>query len=340
MHVLKTLFPILLLCIVVSNQGFAAFEHRGDDEEWISGIAVSIDSRRTFEEKLSLAGIDVDMRGHAKKPLRIVGVNVLSGGEFEDSVLVVAANAELGGTFGKTLECYAANAKITGTFDGDVTLRAARITLDSTAIIRGDLFYSAASIDGLDRAGIAGTVTRLPLEKSEETWSEWREDFTEMVKTAAIASWILSLAGIVLAGILLHAILPEQINMVVDTIDDSPWAALGSGFVFFVAAPFLTTFALMTLIGVPTGLLAGLLYLAALLTGQIYSALWLGRKLAMKLGGAAPAAFYTPFILGAAAVWFLGIVPFVGWLAGFLALLLGLGGLWLTVWRAIRANRS
>jgi len=340
MHLLKTFFPVLFLCLSAANQGFAAFEHHGDDEEWHTGIAVSIDSLRTLDENFSVAGIDIDMQGHAKQPMHIVGVNVRTGGEFEDSALVVAANVELGGTFRKTLECYAANAEVTGTVEGDVTLRAARITLDSTAVIGGNLFYSAASIDGLDRAAIAGSVTELPLEEPEETWAQWREDFAGAAKTAAIVSWILSLAGIVLAGLLLHAILPEQMNMVVDTIDDSPWAALGSGFVFFAAAPILTAFALMTLVGIPAGLLAGLLYLAALLTGQIYSSLWLGRKLTVKLGRAASGAFYGPFILGAAIVWLLGLVPFIGWLAGFLALLLGLGGLWLTTWRAIRANRS
>ncbi len=340
MRTLTKTVPILFFCLLAASGGFAYQEHHGHHQRWHTGINVSFGAEKALEKALSMAGINVDMHGRAKRPLKILGVNVHAGGEFEDTTVVVAARALLDGTFRSRLECYAAHAELTGTFEGDVVLKAARITLDSTTVIRGNFSFSAASIEGLDRATIEGSVSERPFETPEEKWSELSDDIAEAARVAVMATWILSFAGIALTGMALHALLPEHVNRVVETLDDSPWAAIGSGLVFFAAAPLLTALAIMTLVGITAGLVGGLLYLVALLTGQIYSALWLGRKLTGKLRGTASGSFYGPFLLGLAMIWLLGIIPFIGWLAGFLSLLLGLGALWLTTWRTIRSGRG
>ncbi|NEX14130.1 MAG: hypothetical protein C1941_05495 [Prosthecochloris sp.] len=332
-----TIFLFLLTTTETSQAGY----NSNTETNWQSGINVTVTEDETISEELGIAGIHVEIRGTAEKELKIFAIKAKINGDVYKPVMVVAADAELDGTFGENFTCYAANAELSGTFNGDVTVKAARITLDPATVIMGNFNYSAASIQGLDKASISGTVSETPLDDADQEWNTWREDIGEVAAAAAVAGWILSLAAIIVTGFILRSLFPQQIETAVTTISASPWAAVGIGFVVFVATPPAIAITLATLVGIPLGLIAGMLFLIALFISQIFSGLWLGRKITGRFRNDETApSFFWPFTLGILLIWLVGLIPFIGWLVGFIFTLLGLGALWLTIWHSVQANRA
>ena len=342
MSTLVKTISILFISFFLTNESFASAEHHDkSNANWRTGLNVSVAEDEILPEELSIAGIHVDIQGIAEKELNVIGIKVLTAGDFQKEVIIAAADAELGGIFQEQLTCYAANAELSGTFNSNVVLKAARITLDPNTVINGNLEYSAASIEGLEQATIIGTASEIPLDESEEEWEGWNEKTGEFTAAAAVAAWFISLGAILVTGLVINALFPHHVENVVGTISGSPWAGIGVGFVVLVAAPPAIVICLATLVGIPLGLIAGMLYLTALFISQIFSGLWLGRTITGRFrGGEPPQAFFWPFALGIFLIWLVGLIPFIGWLAGFIFTLLGLGALWLTVYRSIQANRA
>ncbi|MCW8816226.1 MAG: hypothetical protein OQK59_09640 [Chlorobium sp.] len=341
MKTLTSTLLCLLFILFAADDSLAFQDHPDSDANWRTGINLVIPQDEVVQEELDIAGINVEVNGTAENNMNVVAVKALTSGDFRKQVQILATDAKLGGTFAESVTCYAANAELSGTFKGDVTVKAARITLDPATVIMGDFNYSAASIQGLDKASISGTVSETPLDDADQEWNTWREDIGEVAAAAAVAGWILSLAAIIVTGFILRSLFPQQIETAVSTITASPWAAVGIGFVVFVATPPAIAITLATLVGIPLGLIAGMLFLIALFISQIFSGLWLGRKITGKLRGdeAAPS-FFWPFTLGILLIWLVGLIPFIGWLVGFIFTLLGLGALWLTLWHSIQTNRA
>jgi hypothetical protein len=106
------------------------------------------------------------------------------------------------------------------------------------------------------------------------------------------------------------------------------------GFIFLIVTPFALLLTLITVIGIPIAMIAGMLYLVILYFGQVIAGLWIGRMLIARFRGAeAASTFFLPLLLGVLLIWFIRLIPFFGWLGWFMLFLSGVGGIWLTLWR-------
>jgi len=332
---------LLSLIFLFSVNLFASPSFSVGDAHWRSGIDLLIPADEALEGPLDVAGINVEVGATVPEAMSLAAIKAKTGGVFQNAVQVVAADAELGGTFEQKVTCIAAKAELSGTFNGDVTVKAAKIVLDSTAVFKGNFNYSAASLDGLDRAAFEGTVSEVPFDVPDERAEGWGRDLEKGAAIAAVISWLLSLAAIVVTALVIHGLFPNQYEAVTDTITASPWTALGVGFVVLVATPPAIVIALATIIGIPIALIAGMCYLIALYTGQLFSALWLGRTVTVRLQREVPASkFSWSFLAGILIIWLAGLVPFIGGLFGFTFTLIGLGGLWLSAWHGVKAGRG
>jgi hypothetical protein len=105
--------------------------------------------------------------------------------------------------------------------------------------------------------------------------------------------------------------------------------AIGLGLLLFFGLPILAVIALVTIVGIPLGLglLAALLLLYAL--GYSASAWILGRSI---LGG--PTSWFLAFLAGWAILRIIALVPILGGIVWFAAVVVGLGALTLAIWRA------
>ncbi|MGH7336181.1 MAG: hypothetical protein ACREI7_01265, partial [Myxococcota bacterium] len=100
--------------------------------------------------------------------------------------------------------------------------------------------------------------------------------------------------------------------------------ALGLGFVVLVVAPIAMIAAALTIIGIPTAVLALFLYIVALYTSDLVVGAWLGRLVAPPADESL-VAFGRSFAAGLAILTAVSIVPFLGPAVGVVVMLLGLG---------------
>jgi hypothetical protein len=111
--------------------------------------------------------------------------------------------------------------------------------------------------------------------------------------------------------------------------------AIGWGLLVFFGLPILAVGALVTLVGIPLGL--GLLAALGLLYALGYGAsAWvLGRSLLRP-----PSAWVVAFLVGWAILRMVALVPILGGLIWFAAVVFGLGALVVAIWRGRSAARA
>jgi cytoskeletal protein CcmA (bactofilin family) len=245
---------------------------------------------------------------------------------------IAAANFRLAGRVGRYLVVYAESVRIDGEVGGDLHIAARSIEIGPDAKIRGKLLYRSPQQAKIDPAAlIAGGVTR-----EELAWP--RQEVDSM---ARIATWIsiglLALSLLVVGAIMILAF-PDFSAAAALTVRSDAWKSLGLGFALLLCVPVGALLLMITVVGVPLGLLLLFFYPVMLLLGYLTGALFLGDRVAAWIGkrrGVVVKPGWRYIALAAALVALLLVckIPFAGIPVLFLVLLLGLGAFWLRAYR-------
>jgi cytoskeletal protein CcmA (bactofilin family) len=299
------------------------------------GKNAMVPSGETVTEELIAAGANVEVAGDMKEGLKAFGANVAIPGEVQGNVIVFGANVVLSGKYHGKVRGAAANLILSGTFEDNVQVGGAKITITPTTIIKGDLIYSAALLEQQKGSQIMGKVARKGLRLREREVEQWWGKGKKVIASVGLFFWILSLPAFLIAGILIHYAFPKKTDAIVTTISASPWKSTGVGFVFLVVVPVGIIISLFTLVGIPTGIIAALLYVIFLYISRIYIGVWIGRKLLGFIKKSFRTSFFWPFLVGTIVITLLGLIPIVGWLFRLFILLISLGAMWRVIWRTI-----
>lgn len=298
-------------------------------------VNLIITDQETTTEPLSAMGINVIMNGTAQDRIRLFGVRVRTSGTFNGPAYIRAAQADVGGTFNRSADIAAANAELSGTYNGDVTVQAANITITPGTVIKGNLEYSATAITGLDQAKVSGRVTQLKdgTTNSKEV-RQWKQQARKSATIFLAGGWIVTLLSVLIIGFVVAKLFPAQSGLIVGTMRTDPWPSIGSGFLIFLLTPPLIMLLMITMLGIPVGFVLGLLYILALHAGPIFAGLMIGRVIVGRLRHEASAdTIFVPLLTGLLILWIVQLIPIIGWLAWFVFLLYGLGGIWVTLLR-------
>lgn len=261
---------------------------KGDigDDLAATAFSLSLESGSTVGGNAWLSGYTVTVAGNVNQALRVKGEEVV----------------------------------LSGTYGGDVEVHANSIGLTSSAVIKGDLTYSAPGEAAVsDGAVIEGDVIRQESKLSDpETWLE-----------AAVGSlkFYLSLA---ICAIVLFLVYPNWFGKVIERLGEAPFKSLGLGFVVLVVTPVLAILLLFSVLGVPLGLIALTVFLATLVAGILVGMVWVGDAGFRLLGQLPDKSKWSRVgsIFAAAAVLMLvGFIPYVGGWVFFIVLLLGIGAM-------------
>jgi hypothetical protein len=154
--------------------------------------------------------------------------------------------------------------------------------------------------------------------------------------------WVWTI-GLLLVAAVLVALLPSFYTQVAETFRTRAAMSLLIGFVALVCVPVLAILFLITIIGVPLGLLTIASYLMLLVVGYVSTGISIGNWLLVRvksdqsgstlwrIGGA---------VVGVLIVSLLARIPWVGGWVVLAALLLGLGALTLQVWQSRRQKTN
>ncbi len=138
--------------------------------------------------------------------------------------------------------------------------------------------------------------------------------------------WCLVAAMIV--GLVLLAIAGPWMRASASSLSESSAMAFAWGALFLFATPLALALVMVTIVGIPLALLGGAAYAAALYLAPLPLALWLGDWLLRKMGRTAPGAFLS-LSLGLLVYKILASIPWLGYLMIVIALLMGMGAMFL-----------
>jgi cytoskeletal protein CcmA (bactofilin family) len=291
-------------------------------------------------EDLTVVGANVRIAGVLKKGLNAFGANLDISGSVDGELNAFGAHIVLSGKFHNEVNAGAANIVLDGIFEDNLEVGAAKITIMPTTVIKGDLNYASAILDRREGSQILGQVAQKLKEMEPDEREKRRSEGKKVAIGLKIIIGSLSIAALIIVGLIINTFFSEQTENTVALISESPWKNIGVGFVFLVAVPVAIIIAFVTIIGIPAGIIAGFIYGLILYVSRIYIGVWIGRKIIGFFKKSQITAFFWPFVIGLVTIAVIGLIPFLGWIFKLFCLLISLGALWLALWRAIQSKET
>lgn len=311
---------------------------------FVAGRSVRV--RGQVDGDVFAAAEDVVLEGPVRGSVRAAGEEVRVEGEVGEDVLVAANEAHvvrgarvgrdlavaaqevlLAGSIGRRVLAAADEIEVRGDIAGEMRARAREIEVESGARIGGRLEYASENEARIDQGAQVGSIERVPVEPH-------RRAGPAMV----LLGWLRMLVGFFVLGLLFVWLAPAFARRASRTTTDSVGASLGLGALVLIAAP-LVAMAMIALGFVFGGwwiglALLGLLALAFAL-GMATAGLGAGRWLLERAGRTRAHAVWA-LLAGLVVLGLVALVPFVGPVVVFVAAVIGLGALTLSVVRARR----
>jgi cytoskeletal protein CcmA (bactofilin family) len=283
-------------------------------------------------DSLRVVGGNVELTGDVTGDLIVLGgrVTIPSSANISGDLIIAGGNVDLRGEVDGDVNGYVWRLSIAGTIHGSVDVNVNKLDVRSTANIDGDLTYHTYIKPSIsDGAEIRGTVSEPP----DFPWDSWFDEsgvFGPLLR----AMWSL------LAGAALILIAP-RIASAISTNAGRLVPSGVTGLLGVVLIPIVAVILLVTLIGLPIGVLILAGYFVALYLSQIAVGLAIGRFVLPNRWHDGSRGFYLlAMTLGVLIVVALKLVP-VPWVAGIVGAIVtiwGFGAVVLLIGRVASTN--
>jgi cytoskeletal protein CcmA (bactofilin family) len=288
----------------------------------------------TVGQNLYAAGASIVISSQVAGSARIAGgqVTLSQRGGIVGKATVGAASFRLSGRVGRYLVVYAESVRIDGEVGGDLRIAARTVELGPDAKIYGKLIYRSPHAAKIDPAAvIAGGVTHVEL-----AWP--REEVDSLARIATWVSVILLMLSLLVVGAIMILAFPDFSASAALTVRSDPWRSLALGFALLLCIPVGAILFMVTIVGIPLGMLLLFFYPVMLLLGYLTGALFLADRVAGWLATrrgviVKPAWRYVALAVALLVLLLACKIPYAGGVIAFLVLLLGLGAFWLRAFR-------
>ncbi len=294
-----------------------------------------------------VSGGNIEISGTVIENARVLGGDVLISGEVGKNLSVGAGNAEINdeALVGGSLVIGAGTVIIDGEIlgksnigggvvtvssklGGDAKLGAGALSLDPGAEIDGSLDYwsdSEAAIS--DEATISGEVNKHnPMFNPENMLSSvGKEKLSRAATTFTFTAKIIWLASTFLVGMIFINLFPKITKSAVKVLQEKPLKTIGYGAVSLFVIPIAFFFLLLTIVGAPLSFIVIALYFIYLYLAKIIISLMVGRYIVQKADLKVKDALSLG--LGLAVYAALSLIPVLGGVVKFAAIIAGLGAL-------------
>lgn len=317
----------------------------------IAGRRLSLDG--PVADDVMAAGEIITINGNVGDDIRAAGRLIQINGKVGDHMVAAGETVTLGpnsritswawlagnqvevlGQVGKVLKIAAEEVIIGGEIKGEVMIMAEEVQILSEAVIHGPLSVQSAHPPEIAAgARILGEVKHIPIPEI---------DFAPVAKLLFLVGLIYVL-GLILTGIVYFLMFPRFSVSTGRQIEQVPLITLGLGFAVLFITPLLVMLLFSLGIGFLLGILLAAAYILIVVLGGMTGAIYLSdvtlRRLFKKETagkGVMVLSLIGAFILLA----LVQIIPFLGSLAVFLLIVMGIGALEYQFWQRYQASRS
>ena len=306
---------------------------------WAAGNIITVNG--IVNGSVMAAGRIVNINGDVTHAVRAVAETININGDVSGDLMVgcgkmnIASTARIGGylLFGADI------ARIEGPIEGDikgsgrevtisnevngnVELEVESLTILPTADIGGDLNYTCRKeADIQSGAQISGATSH----KLPEVKKDWTKVFPFVIFFGVLAK-VMSFLMALVAGVVIIFLAPKRLMSIAEAISSGPGPSAGWGALIVFVAPLAAILVCLTIIGIPVGLIALVLYGIALYVAQIPVGLLIGRLIIGRFRVVeGKATMVGALALGLAILKLLSLIPYFGFVVGLAVVIFGLG---------------
>ena len=291
---------------------------------------------------LALGGI-VHISGVVTQDIRIAGGQVVISGEigrnatiiathvtFTDtakiggSVVVGGANVFISSSVGREVRVAGRNFTLSGAVEEDVEAAVENIRITEKAKVGGDFTYWSNQDAFIDKdASISGAIARKSPQQFTGRFQEMAAPFLHWIRPfLGLSSFFTTL----IFGLLLIRFFHGYMKTAVYTLRNHTWRALTGGIFTLLVIPVLFGLLIITIVGIPLGFVLLLASSVMLYGARIFVMLLMGQIVMKRLPiGQRGAGDGVAFFAGLVIYSLLILIPVVGWIVSFAAMLFGLG---------------
>lgn len=321
--------------------GNATIDENIDGDLYIVGGNVTING--DISEDLVVIGGWVNIFGNVGDDVRVLGGSVAIYGNVGDDVLAggikvdVTKSSTVGGSVilgsgfltidGNVMEDVRGIVGmliLNGIIEGDMVVTVEeKIDISEKAMIKGNLKYSAILEASISKDRVGG---KIEFNKFE------RENFLEQLTFAYFLFQLISYASALLLALLMVLAAPKMLVKAADMTKASLLRTVGVGILSLIAAVVGSIVLLVTVVGIPLGLMILAMLLVVFYLTKIFVAAWLSnyffnyskkkKHLRLKM--------FFGIALALLAYYLIGLIPYVGWLIDIVLFLVGMGTIVLT----------
>jgi cytoskeletal protein CcmA (bactofilin family) len=297
------------------------------------------------------AGQIVRITGTVTGDVRLAGQQVDLGADVQGSATVAAQSFDFlpDAKIGRDLTVWGENARIDGTVGRDVLgggsqvlmsaavgrnvqLDTDNLALEQKAKIAGDLSYQSTSQATVeDGATVSGSTHFTPRPANKQRYDG-----------PALALWstLYGLGSLLLIGLAAIAIAPRWFDALGAAVRNRPVASFGFGAVGLLATPIVVVLLMVTVVGIPLGLMLLLTWIAALVASFAITSYAVGWWTVEKIDWPPRGRRIASLVIGLILVGMLGLIPVIGALVRIASLLFGLGAIGVVLIKRLRPSKN
>lgn len=287
---------------------------------FVAGQTINILGNVTGNIYVAGNGIVID--GASERDTFAAGQQIRLGSEaiIGRDLTIAGAMINLDGTVGRDLNGGAANISINGMVGRDAKLEVDTLNVSSDAVIGGDLNYRSER-EGILESGstVMGQTDWTYVDRSEEVEppSPFRNYFWKL----------LGIGSALLIWLIMRLWQPTFWKKTSERIYDKPLKTMGIGALVLIVTPIIIVLFMITVIGIPVGILLGMLYGVSIYVSKIIVATFLGYWAMNQFGWREIHLGVWLFLLGYVILMLLTMIPYFGGVLQLFIIIYGLGAL-------------
>lgn len=264
-------------------------------------------------------GADVDITEPVDGNVHAAGAEIKLSAPVSGDAHLAGGQVRITGAIKGKLRAAGGEVVIDGPIEGDASVAAGSLELGPRARIAGKLVFRGGDLKQDPAAQVVGGI------EHRTGGTRHAHDMDPLGRFAR--GWLWTVGLMVMAAIIAAA-LPGPTRRMTSELREHPWSAPLIGFISLTCIPIAAVLIMITIVGIPIGIVALLGYAALLLVGYVWLCVVVGGLLLDRFR--ADVAGQIAWRVGAAVIAMLVLallarVPFVGGWVAFAALIVGVG---------------
>jgi len=256
----------------------------------------------------------------------------ITGAGIGGDVAIGAGDVRIDAPVAGNLFIAGGNVFINAPIGGDVKIQAEKVTLGSAAVISGNLAYKASNeLVKEEGAIVKGVVDFQQIENKKTS--------ARVLAAMGSAFLLWKFLAILVCALLVGLVFRRYTKEVIILSTKRPLYELGKGVIIAIVVPIISVFLLVTLLGIPLGILGLLCFILMMFLACIIAPIVVGSVVYSYFSKKEFEVSWQTILLGVFLWMLLGLIPFIGWLILILVMFIVLGSLVTLEWRIYKEWR-